>query len=113
MKLLFDQNLAPRLVKELEDLFPDSIHVQTAGLATATDTAIWQYARNEGFTIVTKDADFGDYSALYGHPPKIIWLKLGNCTTDRIAMYLRARSEQIAAFAIDAELGVLTLFSGP
>lgn len=66
MKLLLDQNLAPRLVAALATLYPDSTHVREVGLATADDNVVWRYAADQGFTIVSKDADFHERSFL-GH----------------------------------------------
>lgn len=68
MKLLFDQNLSPRLPRRLADLYPDSLHVREIGLRKATDTEIWEYAKQSGLAIVSKDADFQQRSLLYGHP---------------------------------------------
>lgn len=69
MKLLFDQNLSPKLVTRLADLFPDSSHVQSAALDRADDNQIWEYARLNGFAIVTKDEDYNNLSVLRGSPP--------------------------------------------
>lgn len=66
MKLLFDENLAPRLVGLLNDLFPDSRHVRDVGLASAADVTVWDFAKADGFAIVSKDADFRQLSFLYG-----------------------------------------------
>ena len=60
MKLLFDHNLSPRLVARLADVLPDASHVALAGLDRATDQQVWEFAREHGYTIVTKDTDFGD-----------------------------------------------------
>jgi predicted nuclease of predicted toxin-antitoxin system len=84
MKLLFDQNLSPKLVNRLADLFPGSSHVQSVGLGCADDHQVWEYARLNGFAIVTKDADYNNLSVLRGQPPKVIWLQLGNCTTAQL-----------------------------
>ncbi len=80
MKLLFDQNLSPRLTRLLADIYADSIHVREVGLREADDLAIWQYAKVHGFAIVSKDSDFQQRSLLHGAPPKFIWLRVGNCT---------------------------------
>ena len=72
MKLLFDQNLSPKLVFRMDNLFPNSVHVQSVGLDTASDAVLWHYARINGFLIVSKDADFSDKSAIEGQPPKVI-----------------------------------------
>ena len=110
MKLLFDQNLSPRLVEALAEPFPDSAHTQSLGLDRTPDARLWDFARDNDFVIVTKDGDFSDRSALLGHPPKVIWIRLGNCTTSDIESALRAHQEQIEAFDADDQLGVLAIF---
>jgi predicted nuclease of predicted toxin-antitoxin system len=110
MKLLFDQNLSARLVNRLADLFPDSSHVAMVGLEYASDEIVWDYAKLNHFIIVTKDADFNDLSLLRGTPPKIIWLRLGNCTTNQIEASLRRHQTEIESFATDPMLGVFTIF---
>jgi predicted nuclease of predicted toxin-antitoxin system len=110
VKLLLDQNLSPRLVDALDDVYPDSAHVQSLSLDRSPDTPLWNFARDNGFVIVSKDVDFSDRSALVGHPPKVIWIRLGNCTTADIESALRRHHEQIEAFGEDEELGVITIF---
>lgn len=110
MKLLFDQNLAPRLVEALADLFSGSAHVQSLGLDRSPDTPLWEFARDNDFAIVTKDVDFSDRSALLGHPPKVVWIRLGNCTTHDIKAALRSHRQPIETFGEDEELGVITIF---
>lgn len=102
MKLLFDQNLSPRLPRSLADLYPDSLHVRDIGLHEATDTEIWKYAKQNGLVIVSKDADFQQRSLLYGHPPKFIWLRVGNCPVGRIEALLRKHSATIHTFDRDS-----------
>lgn len=85
MKLLLDENLSRHLVTALTDEFPDSTHVTAVGLVAATDTEIWDFARQHDFTIVSKDSDFNDLAFVHGTPPKVIWLRLGNRSTDQIA----------------------------
>ncbi|MBZ5546083.1 MAG: DUF5615 family PIN-like protein, partial [Acidobacteriia bacterium] len=80
MKLLFDQNLSPRLVQALASVYPDSVHVRDCGLQHADDESVWEFAGRNGFTIVSKDSDFRQRSFLFGFPPKVIWVRLGNCS---------------------------------
>ena len=103
MKLLFDQNLSPRLVRRLDDLFPGSLHVRTVGLREAADRLIWRYATEHGFVIVSKDADFHERALQIGAPPKVISLKLGNCTVDAVEQLLRRHYADIVAFGRDDE----------
>lgn len=109
MKLLFDHNLSPRLVDRLNDLFPNSSHVQLEGLSTADDLEVWEHARLNEFAIVTKDADFDHLSVLRGSPPKVIWLLLGNCPTERVEAALRTHLAAIEAFETDSTAGTLAL----
>jgi predicted nuclease of predicted toxin-antitoxin system len=98
MKLLFDQNVSPLLANRLSDLFPGSVHVSTVGLERADDVDIWLYATENSFVIVTKDADFSDMGVVRGSPPKVLWLRLGNCTTSQIETVLRTRFTAIEEF---------------
>jgi predicted nuclease of predicted toxin-antitoxin system len=109
VKLLFDQNLAPALVTRLADLFPGSEHVDHLGLGMATDRTVWDYARDKGLTLVTKDADFGEFVMLHGFPPKVLWLRIGNCTTDQVEALLRLHHDTIEEFGVDPSAGILSL----
>ena len=78
MKLLLDENLSRRVVPFIQKSYPDSSHVVLVGLENKDDKTIRQYAIEHDFVVVTKDADFYEMSLLYGQPPKIVWLKIGN-----------------------------------
>jgi predicted nuclease of predicted toxin-antitoxin system len=109
MKLLFDHNLSPRLVARLFDLFPDASHVSLVGLDQASDLIVWHFAGVKEFTLVTKDSDFDDLSLLRGFPPKVIWLRIGNCTTQQIEQVLRLHHPVIVDFGNDPTAGVLVI----
>src|ERR1700726_2115988 len=101
MKLLFDQNLSPRLVRLLAADYPGSQHVRDAGLAAASDPAVWAYAAAPGLTSVSKDSDFQHRSLLLGHPPKVVWVRLGNCSTAAVVALLRKKQADLLAFEAD------------
>ncbi len=109
MKLLFDQNLSPKLVARLADLHPGSAHVDRLGLGSAADEDVWDYARTNDFAVVTKDEDYSILSVVRGTPPKVLWLLLGNCTTDQVEQLLRGRAADVTAFAADPTVGTLAL----
>lgn len=98
MKLLFDQNISFRIVKKIEDILPQSNQVRLLGLENATDVDIWEYAKNNKFTIVTFDTDFYDLSLIKGTPPKIIWLRIGNTSTATLIECLKLNFELIVEF---------------
>src|SRR3989337_2498526 len=108
MKLLFDQNCHQDWLR-LTDIFPDSTHVHLKGLDRAMDDVVWKWAHEHGFTIVTKDADFNELSTLRGFPPKIIWIKAGNCTTAQIERLIRTHCEAIKQMQDDPNVGILLL----
>ncbi len=109
MKLLFDENLSPRLVADLTSEFPESLHVRDIGLERAVDESIWGYARDNGFVIVSKDSDFHQLSFLFGHPPKVIWIQRGNCSTAAVISLLRQRLLDILQFGREEDGSFLAL----
>jgi len=109
VKLLLDENLSPALVARLSDVYPETGHIRDFGLKAASDSAVWAHAAREGYTIVTKDADFHHRSFLYGHPPKVIWIRAGNCSTENMAVLLIDGRERIMAFHRSPESSFLVL----
>ena len=109
MKLLFDQNLAPRLVRDLADIFPDSEHVRDLGMARAADREVWEHAKQGGFVIVSKDNDFQQMSFVFGPPPKVIWIRRGNCSVRETEEILRSNSARIHEFEKDEVAAYLVL----
>lgn len=103
MKLLLDHNLSHRLVGMLRRDYPDSHHVREVGLSEASDEAVWQHATQYGFNVVPKDADFHQRSFLFGHPPKVVWIRRGNCSTSEIEQLLQNRQYHITQFVADPE----------
>ena len=98
MKLLLDQNISFRLTKTLHEYFSDIQSVKENDLQNADDRRIWEYARQQGFTIITFDEDFYNIQLLKGFPPKIIWFKTGNLRRKQLEEFLIAKKEVIAAF---------------
>lgn len=109
MKLLFDQNLSWRLPQILSDLYPQSRHVREFGMKESEDIDVWEYAKANGFVIVTKDIDFQQRSLLFGHPPKVVRLRVGNCPVQTIEDLLRRYAAVIQKFDADARKSYLAL----
>jgi predicted nuclease of predicted toxin-antitoxin system len=109
MKLLFDENLSPKLVQALADIFPNSAHVDRLGLGARSDHEVWEYAKTYGFSLVSKDSDFYDKSMLLGHPPKVIWIKRGNCSNRQIQLLMRNKFEAIRAFIRDDDVSFISI----
>ena len=109
MRLLLDQNLSVRLVNRLAKDFPGITHVAEVGLEKASDEAVWVYAKEHQHLIVTKDADFAELEVLQGWPPKVLWLRIGNCTTARIEELLREHAGDLSDFVNNPGAGVMVL----
>jgi predicted nuclease of predicted toxin-antitoxin system len=109
MKLLLDENLSHKLVPILEDLFPYSIHVRDVGLKAADDPLVWEYAKDNGLILVSKDADMHQRSFLFGPPPKVVWVRLGNCSTSDVERLLRHNVSTIIVFFDDPDASFLVL----
>jgi predicted nuclease of predicted toxin-antitoxin system len=109
MKLLFDQNISFRVLRLLPDSFANCRHVRSVGLNDCNDAKIWQYAKQNGFTVVTFDADFFDISILRGFPPKIIWFRTGNLTTSEIVECVIRNYDKIVAFIDNSDQSCLEI----
>ena len=112
MKLLLDENLSPRLVESLADVYPGSQHVHHVKLGGAEDSAVWEYAKAHGLAIVSKDSDFAERSVLESRPPKVIWIRLGNCSTADVESMLRSVHETVRVFIEQGEETCLQLGRG-
>lgn len=109
MKLLLDENLSDRITQRIIGFYPDSAHVKILGLTNTDDAVIWEYAKANDFVIVSKDSDFHQRSLLYGHPPKFIYLRVGNCSTSKIVQILRDEIDIIRQFGDREAESILVL----
>jgi predicted nuclease of predicted toxin-antitoxin system len=109
MSLLFDQNLSRRLPALLAAEYPGSEQVIGAGLIGADDRTVWAYAAGRGLAVVSKDADFRNLSVQLGPPPRVIWVRLGNCPTAAVVSLLQARLADVQAFLADPTAALLEL----
>jgi predicted nuclease of predicted toxin-antitoxin system len=109
MKLLFDENLSPKLSHQLRDLFPNSLHIRDVGMKSTIDPIVWDFAKSNNLMIVSKDADMHDLSLVFGNPPKVIWLRLGNCSTFQVETLMRRDFDTIKFFYQDKYSSLLDL----
>lgn len=105
--LLIDQNLPLALTAALTPFFPGTVHVKELGMERATDTALWSYALEKKLVIITKDSDFYDRLTLKGYPPKLIWVRTGNVSTDFLIQLFQAKQASIKAFLENSDIGYL------
>ena len=109
MKLLFDENLSARLVELLASEFPGSVHVEQVLSRGRSDAEVWQFARANGYAIVSKDNDFRQRAFLSGPPPRVVWLAAGNADTATIAELLRSRTAELAQLDAESATALLVL----
>lgn len=110
MKLLLDQNISRKLIKQPSRAFPGTSHVYILGLSTASDIEIWEYAGTHAYIVVTQDSDFSERATIYGHPPKVVWLRMGNTSTQNIKTILMTRKKDILEFGKDVKNSCLILW---
>ena len=108
-RLLFDEPLSEALCEALGDIFPGCLHIRLLGQGGTADAKVWDLARQHGCLVVSKDEDFHRLALLRGAPPKFIWIRLGNCTTDDVAQLLRRRHADVIRFSEQDEATVLEL----
>ncbi len=108
-RLFFDEPLSEALCARLADIFPGSLHIRLLGLSGAADLIVWDLARQHSCLLVSKDEDFHRLALLRGAPPKFIWIRFGNCTTDDVARLLRRHHDDIVRFNEQSEASVLEL----
>lgn len=111
MKLLFDENISFRIIKSIQNDFPNSIHVSRIGLKMPVeDKKIWDLAKNNQYTIATFDEDFEDFSSLYGFPPKVVLFRIGNSSTKNLINILYQKKSDIEAFLDSEYYGVFEIY---
>lgn len=110
MKLLLDQNLSHRIIPALSEAFPESSQVQLLGLDGASDKEIWDFARAHDYAIVTLDADFQEYSLMWGRPPLVIWLKCGNQRKEVILQKLVENQGELIKAEQNSDLWCLEVY---
>jgi predicted nuclease of predicted toxin-antitoxin system len=109
MSLLIDQNLPSDLERHLAREFPGCVHVRSLGLERATDTFLWELAKERGLAILTKDLDFRHRSVLFGHPPKVVLFRRGNCSTEEVRAVLTRSAKAIRSFLEDGPSPLLAI----
>ena len=89
---------------------PSDVQVALLVMGESLDKAIWEYAREEGYAIVTQDADFHEYSLLFGGPPLVIWLKCGNQPKAVVLSKLIDNRNEIEDAAFNPEIWCLEIY---
>ena len=108
-KLLFDNNISHRVLPRIADIFSNTTHVMLENLDESSDEKVWYFARTNNYAIVTKDSDFNDLAIYKGTPPKIIWIKLGNCKVIDIENILRKNVDAIKIFLDEPNSAILEM----
>jgi len=86
------------------------VHLSDIGLSSAPDLVVWEYARDNGFVIASKDSDLSEISVLRGFPPSVIWIRRGNCSTDDIEVLFRENADALKNLAQEESGRILILY---
>ena len=109
MKLLFDHNLSHKLVARLADLYAASTQTRLLNFGRTGDSELWFYSRTHGYVLVTKDRDIAELAVLRGAPPKVVWLRIGNCSVAAVESALRRNYQKIHELVADPDRVVLEI----
>ncbi len=109
IRLLFDENLSASLVRRLASAYPGSLHVRDLGHGGATDAKVWSLAKEHGAVLVSRDEDFRAMAVLFGPPPKVVWLNIGNVGTEQVARLLEASAGALERLVANGEESYLVL----
>jgi predicted nuclease of predicted toxin-antitoxin system len=101
MTFLVDAQLPPALALWLRQQGHAAQHVEDVGLRDAEDSAIWNHAASSGAVIVTKDEGFAERAARVAAGPEIVWLRVGNTTTQALLQWLAPQWLQVIALLDD------------
>lgn len=108
--ILIDQNISRKVLPTITNYFPNSNHVVLCGLENKLDVAIFQYAKENGFSaILTNDHDFLTISLRFSTPPKILLLRKGNLTNMQVTQLIGNNYEAIVLFLNDPSLDILEI----
>jgi Uncharacterized protein conserved in bacteria len=110
MKLLLDENISRRIMPLLQKAYPESTQVVLAGPERMNDRAVWDFAREGNYVIVTKDDDFLDLLSILDYPPKVILLKMGNCSNQLIVEALVRSKDDIASALASPDAGLVEIY---
>jgi predicted nuclease of predicted toxin-antitoxin system len=101
VKLFLDENITYRVIRKITEYYPECKHATDVIKGKLSDKLIWDYAKENGYTIVTFDSDFSDLVSMNGCPPKVIWLRIGNTTNLNLINFFINKQEAIKDFILN------------
>jgi predicted nuclease of predicted toxin-antitoxin system len=111
MKVLIDQNISHRIIPKLQGYFEQLTHIREVGLMDSDDYQIFLYARQTQFdAILTLEEDFQHHILIHKAPPKVIWLRVGNCGTNYLAEVIVKNIADIEQFIHDEDFEIIEIF---
>ena len=112
MKFIVDHNLPPRLARLLDQRFPGTSHTLDLAFDRLPDIKLWEYAKMNGFHLITKDGDHFQLALLRGAPPKVVWVRIGNAPTSAVLALIERHLDTIEKFLLEEGPTVLALGEG-
>lgn len=111
MKVLIDQNISQRILPLLAHQFDILNHVRQLGLTDADDYEIFMFARDNGYqAVITADEDFIKLINQFSQPPKIVWIRAGNCSTRVLSELLTDKVQMIREFIVGDDFDIYEIF---
>jgi len=88
LRFLVDTQLPKLLSRRLKDAGHAAEHVLDLNLGQSPDNDLWRYASANDAVIVSKDEDFAQWVMSGRSGPKVVWLRVGNCTNAELVDWL-------------------------
>lgn len=95
LKFIVDAQLPPALARYLSSQGVDAIHVLDVQMMESSDSMIWDLALRDSLVIITKDEDFQIRASVSRISPRIIWVRIGNCSKKSLINFFEQKWDQI------------------
>lgn len=100
------------MIKKLTPFFKEVVHASELKIIQpADDISIWNYAKRNEFTIISKDDDFEKIVLLRKAPPKLIYLKTYNLDTKKLVDLILENKDKIIEFIDSNENEIFEIYS--
>jgi len=98
MKVLVDMNLSPRWVKVPGESGIEAAHWSSLGARSAPDAQVMDFARSNGYVVLTHDLDFGaTLAATKGDKPSVVQIRAENVSPAATASLVIGALRQMEA----------------
>lgn len=97
MKFIVDAQLPPALARFLAAKGEDVVHVLDVQMMESSDSQIWDFSLHNSLVIITKDEDFQLRASVTANHPRIVWVRIGNCSKKVLLAFFDQKWDEVKA----------------